>query len=218
VIISISSIKTSYKTDLSKKAFIINYLEQIRLNNINNDKILKVVIKILNETGKNGYSKNSNIFIEIRNIIAEEWLRRNIHESKFLNSNFTKTDLNILNYNFEQYRNHLNYARNALVKDIEKFTNRYAPDHSRYIEVDLEILRSILDCSIYETKILELDETIEKFKKLPNLNIKNHTHINHINIKKIIFRGWFKELEVDKAIIFPKDFFETLPYVAYKRT
>lgn len=215
VIFSLGVIRTSYKTDLNKKAFIINYLEQIRFNNINNDKILTVINKILNESDRNCYLKNNGIFLEIRNVLAEEWLRRNIQESKFLNSNFTKKDLNILTYNFEQYVNHLNYARVALVKDIEKFTNRYLPDHSKYIEVDLEILKSIMDCSTYETKILELDEMITKFKAIPIPNLKNHTHIN---IKKIILRGWFKELEVDKTIVFPKEFFETLPYVAYKRT
>ena len=192
VIILINNIRTRYKTDLFNKTIISNYLLEIKYNYENYDKILFVLEECISKS-----LNNQKMFIILRNTIASEWLRRNITESKFL-----KSDLNILNYTFDQYRKHLEHCKWMLIYDVEKFINRYNKDHSKYIEVETEIRRSINSLIYNKVSFKEIDTKIEDLKN------KQAGKYN-----KVTLRGWFKKEEIVSSL----EIFNVLEYTAYKR-
>lgn len=196
VIALINSISIRYKTNLVEKSIIVEYLTEIKNNTENYDKILMVLHECISKS-----LNNHKIFIVLRNTIAQEWIRRNILESKF-----KPKDLNVLNYSFEDYLKHLEACKYLIIYDIEKFINRYGQGHSKYIEVETDIRKSINTLIYKEVEFSKIDKKLKELEKL-NFNLFKKKP------KPITLRGWFKNNTIKDLGIF-----NVLSYKPYEKS
>lgn len=192
----INSLMIRYKANELDRSIITESLLEIKENNKYYDNIIQALNECISKT-----LNNQKIFIVLRNTIAQEWINRNIMES-----NFKPKDLNVLNYTFEDYLKHLENCKHMIVYDVEKFINRYGRGHSKYIEVETDIRKSINELVYKIVSFKKIDVKVNDllvYSKKPKKYCKN-----------ITLRGWFKadaSLEKIKT-------FKLLNYTAYSKS
>ncbi len=191
----INSLMIRYKSNELDKNIIVESLLEIKQNNKYYDNIILALNECISKT-----LNNQKIFIVLRNTIAQEWINRNIMES-----NFKPKDLNVLDYTFEDYVKHLENCKHMIVYDVEKFINRYGRGHSKYIEVETDIRKSINALVYKKVSFDKIDTAVNElliFSKKP----KKYCGIT--------LRGWFK---ADASFEEIKTF-KLLKYTAYSKS
>lgn len=170
----------------NRRIELLNLFKQLKENSINLEQPLNIILDII--LAKKLIEKE--IFIEIRNLIAQNWLDRNLIGSEAL-KNFKRKDLNYLNYSLEEYQTYLNNCFNVLVRDTKRFISRYPIEYKENPNLDLEIMVSLRDSIYNDIKFHTPSDMDEISSNKDGFNIFELFGRKE-NKKEITLRGWFQ--------------------------
>ena len=139
-------------------------------------------------------------FVVVRNIICEEWIDRNFFEQ----GNLRFKDLNYLNYSIEEYHAYLHNCLNLLIRDTERFIERYPRESIENLDIDLMIA---LNNTVYKNIDINPVPGIDIIALSNSLNYKGTEQ----KFQPVILRGWRKEKPKTEYINF-------IQYKNYRRS
>ena len=207
IIKALTKVSMYYYLYPNERNRIISQLETIKIMHKSLGDIVEFILKLISKS----YNFNDKqYFIEIRNFVAKEWIKRNIMENPNY-ENLKLKDLNYLNYNMEQYQEYLHNCLNFLIRDTKKFIARYPNEYKLNSDLDLEIIMSLKDSVYNDLKFATPDDvpnfqTVNFFSNEALLDFAG----NYGSVKKpLILKGWFKEKPKSRNI-------DTLVYKRYK--
>ena len=156
------------------------------------DPILKLDYIISNEKIQN----KEMVFIEVRNLIAKEWLKRNV----LTNPNLK--DLNYLKYTIEEYHEYLHNCLNMLIRDTKRFISRYPLEYKTNPDLDVELLLSLRNSIFNDIRVpnYNYDNNIDFIGLSKIVTIKETSHViksvqDRINkeLEMVVVRGWYRD-------------------------
>lgn len=187
---------------LGKKEYSIVYIVFIsHLNSIAKAfPVLKNVVEKIEKDILHCSLNSRQTFVKIRNIICEEWISRNFFE----NGELRFKDLDYLSYSMEEYHIYLHNCLNLLIRDTERFIERYPREDYENLDVDLMIA---LNNTVYKNIDIKPVPGIDIIALSNTLNYKGSEQ----KFQPVILRGWRKEK--------PKtDYINFMQYKNYRRS
>ena len=206
-ILKLQAYRDQYPND---RSFIQHLIEKIIKSFKNLEYPLNRIFEIIDLR----YLSEKEIFIEIRNLIVSEWVKRNRDNPEALIHKTNLKEFNYLNYTLEEYQIYLNNCFNLLIRDTKRFISRYPLEYKKNPELDLEILNSLRDSIYNDIKLTTPNDNPSTITSniSKDFNIFKLIDTMEPNSKeKLVLRGWFKN-KPNNCII------DVLKYQAYRKS
>lgn len=156
-------------------------------------------------------SNEKEIFIEVRNLIASEWIKRNKNNPNSIIHKTLLKDLNYLNYTLDEYKEYLNNCLNLLIRDTQKFISRYPLEYKINQELDIEIIMSLRDSIYNDVRFVSPYDVPSVYNPKISDDFNIFKIVEPSTKRELILRGWFKDKPNNCKI-------QMLKYKAYKKS